>query len=476
MPSTRNRKIMEFYNKLAHCRDDWIKKNKFYYEQDCKYMRFLIPENSNVLELGCGTGHLLSQLKPARGVGVDYSSEMIAQANKKNLAGLEFVSLDIEHDGALDGLGKDFDFIILSDTIGFLSDCEAVLNNIRRICHAETRIIIAYCSKMWSVLFVLAERLRLKMPQVQQNWLSSQDIEHLLYLSKLTIIKKEWRILMPKRLWGIGAWINKYIATLPLIRKMSIRHYVVAKKSELTLPHQLSVSVLIPCKNEAGNIENAVRRLPDFGRDLEIIFVEGGSDDNTYDEILRVKKQYSHRNINVLKQSGKGKGNAVRTGFETAKGDILIILDADLTVPPEQIPKFYNAIVNGAGDFINGSRLVYPMEKQAMRFLNNIANRTFAKIFTWLLNQRITDTLCGTKVIRKHHYDKIVADRKYFGDFDPFGDFDLIFGAAKQNLKIVDLPIIYESRKIGETQISRFSHGWLLLKMVVFAYRKLKAL
>jgi hypothetical protein len=114
------------------------------------------------------------------------------------------------------------------------------------------------------------------------------------------------------------------------------------------------------------------------------------------------------------------------------------------------------------------------MENEAMRTLNRIANHGFSLLFSWLLNQRFTDTLCGTKVLRKRHYEVIKANRSYFGDFDPFGDFDLIFGAAKHNLKIVEVPITYGARVYGETQISRFAHGWLLLRMVMFAYVKLK--
>jgi glycosyltransferase involved in cell wall biosynthesis len=185
-----------------------------------------------------------------------------------------------------------------------------------------------------------------------------------------------------------------------------------------------------------------------------------------------------HPNLDIKAavQDGRGKGDAVRKGFDLARGDILMILDADLTMPPEDLPKFYEIMTSGRGEFVNGSRLVYPMEEQAMRLLNLVANRIFAYSFSYLLNQRLTDTLCGTKVLHKRHYRRIVADRAYFGDFDPFGDFDLIFGAAKSNLKFVEVPIRYMARTFGETQISRFRHGWLLLRMVVFAWWKLKAI
>jgi glycosyltransferase involved in cell wall biosynthesis len=235
------------------------------------------------------------------------------------------------------------------------------------------------------------------------------------------------------------------------------------------------VSIVIPCRNEKGNIEPVIQRLERFADDMEVIYVEGHSSDGTLEECERVKQAYPDWDIKVTTQDGRGKGDAVWKGFDMARGDVLMILDADLTMPPEQLPKFYNAIASGKGEFINGSRLVYSMERGAMRFLNLLANRAFARIFSFLLNQRFTDTLCGTKVMRKVDYRRIADNRAYFGDFDPFGDFDLIFGAANLNMKITEIPIRYADRTYGETQISRFRDGWELIKMVVFAWRKLKA-
>ena len=209
---------------------------------------------------------------------------------------------------------------------------------------------------------------------------------------------------------------------------------------------------------------------------MEIIFVEGHSTDGTWEEVERVKRLYSDLDIQSIRQPGEGKGDAVRAAFERAKGDVLMILDADLTVPPEDLPKFFEAIATGRGEFINGSRLIYGMEDQAMRFLNYLANHVFASVFTYLMNQKLTDTLCGTKVLKRIDYERISANREYFGDFDPFGDFDLIFGANKLNLKVIEVPIRYANREYGTTQISRFRHGLLLLKMVVFAYIKHKAI
>ncbi len=234
--------------------------------------------------------------------------------------------------------------------------------------------------------------------------------------------------------------------------------------------------MVVPARNEKGNIEPAIRRIPRLCDGLEIILVEGHSTDGTFEEMKRVQAAYPDRDIKVMTQPGKGKADAVFAAFDAARGDALVILDADLTVPPEQLSKFWEAIRSGRGEFINGTRLVYPKEQGAMRFINLMGNRFFSLMFSWLLNQRYTDTLCGTKALRRSHYQRLKAEHAFFGDFDPFGDFHLIFGAAKLNLKTVEIPIRYGARVYGQTNISRFRDGFLLLKMVRFAYLRMKAI
>jgi SAM-dependent methyltransferase len=474
--SPRQEQTRALFDRLAPARAAWIDRNHYFHAADQAYMRFLIPESARVLELGCGDGQLLASLKPSHGIGVDFSAQMVNVAQAAH-PGLQFVQGDIEDADFLDSLRGPFDYIVVSDTIGLIDDVEALFASLHRVTTPETRLILAYYSHLWEPALRLAEVLGLKMPQVDQNWLSTADMTNLLCLSDYEVVREEWRQLLPRRLLGIGTLVNRFIATLPGIRALCLRTYIVARpRAPLPKPAKPpSVTVLVPCRNERGNIENAVRRLPAFAPDIEIMFVEGHSKDGTFEECARVKSAHPDRDIKVFRQPGKGKGDAVRKGFAEARGDILMILDADLTVPPESLPKFYDAITSGRGEFINGTRLVYPMEDTAMRTLNNIANRGFAKIFSYLLNQRFTDTLCGTKVLWKRDYERIAANRHYFGDFDPFGDFDLIFGAAKLNLRIVEVPIRYAGRAYGETQISRFTHGWLLLRMVLFAWRKLKA-
>lgn len=475
--SARKRGFRDAAELAAPKRDRWVARNQFFHEQDLDFLRFLVPEGLRVLEIGCGTARLLAGLKPAYGVGLDFSPGMIAAARHAHPT-FEYIEGDIESAETVRRLAEHgpYDAILLVDMLSYLDDVQETLESLQSLCGPDTRIVIAHHSHLWEPAIAFGEAIGLKQAGTASNYLASSEIANLALLAGFEPLKREWRQLVPKRLLGVGAAINRWIAPLPAIRRLCLRHYVVLRSLRAHRASTPSCSVIIPCRNEEGNIPAAIQRMPDFCPNLEIIFVEGNSKDDTWGAIQRVKEKYGARKIVALKQPGKGKGDAVRAGFDVATGDILMILDADLTVAPEDLPKFYRAAASGAGEFINGTRLIYPMEDEAMRFLNYWANRTFAALFTYLLNQPFSDTLCGTKVLSRRAYRDIARNRSYFGDFDPFGDFDLIFGATKLNLKVVEIPVRYAARRYGTTQISRFAHGWLLLRMVVFAFRKLKAM
>ncbi|VIO75408.1 Undecaprenyl-phosphate 4-deoxy-4-formamido-L-arabinose transferase [Bradyrhizobium ivorense] len=450
--------------------------NSSYRSDDIKFMRFLVPRGKRVLELGCGRGDMLAALEPSYGVGVDFSPTTIAKAQATH-PGLNFILGDAEDPSTLAKAEGPFDYVIIADTIGMFEDIDGTLNCLRRLCLPSTRIVISYFSHLWKPVLRLAEILKLKSRQPEINYIATVDFLNLMDLTDFEVIRQEQRQLIPFHWLGLGPLVNRFIAPLPGINRLCLRTYLVARPFEQFSDRKLSVSIVIPCRNEKGNIESAIRRMPRFGLEQEILFVEGNSSDGTFEECERVRDVYRDTwDIAVLKQDGKGKGDAVRKGFAAAKHDVLMILDADLTMPPEALPRYCAMIEKGRAEFVNGTRLVYPMEGEAMRPLNFIANRVFAYLFSYLVNTRLTDTLCGTKVLLRRDYEALARERDYFGEFDPFGDFDLIFGAARKNLKIVETPIHYRARTYGETQISRFRDGWLLLKMVWFAFRKLKAI
>jgi len=442
----------------------------YYHRRLTHVYRLVIPKGSRVLEIGCGHGDLLSAVEPSVGVGVDFSSKVIESAKLRH-PHLRFIEADA-HDLPLK---ETFDFIILSDLVNELWDVQQVLEQVRPLCGPRTRIILNSYSQLWEWPLSLARKLGLAKPMLRQNWLTPCDIQNLLGLAGFEPLRHWQEVIWPLGTPLIDALFNRVLARLWPFKHLALSNMIIARlKPNPMASGRPTVSVIVAARNEAGHIDEILRRVPEFGGGVELIFVEGGSSDNTYEVIQQKIAEHPDKGYKLFKQTGKGKGDAVRLGFAEATGDVLMILDADLTVPPEDLPRFYEALRNGTGEFINGVRLVYPMQDKAMRFANLIGNKFFSVAFSWLLDQPIKDSLCGTKVMLRSDYQLLAANRAYFGDFDPFGDFDLIFGAAKLNLKIVDLPVRYRERVYGDTNISRWSSGVILLRMVVFAARRIK--
>lgn len=454
------------WDTLARKRATWRGQGGWYHRRLEEIFHFLVGPDQRVLEIGCGEGGLLAALQPSRAVGVDFSSEAISRA-KANHPDLELVHADAHDLSALTG---PFDVVIFSDTINDLWDVQRVFEQVRPLCMPRTRLIINFYSHLWELPLSILQRLGLASPTLDQNWLTREDVTGMLNLAGFETIRFSNEVLWPLPL---GGFANRFLVRFWPFNELALANFVIARPAP-QLVQKPKVSVIVPARNESGNIKAIFERTPQMGCETELVFVEGHSSDDTCAAIEREMAAHPQTPSQLLRQPGIGKGDAVRLGYDKATGDVLMILDADLTVPPEDLPRFYEALVSGKGEFINGVRLVYPMEKQAMRGLNFLGNKFFSMAFSWMLGQPIKDTLCGTKVLWREDYEKIAANRSYFGDFDPFGDFDLIFGAAKLNLKIIDLPIRYRERTYGSTNISRWKHGLLLLRMVAFAARRIK--
>ncbi len=467
--SKRRKRFFDHFENLAPNLKRYRKRYAYFWNGIVRYCNYFIHEDDSILEIGCATGDMLAKLKGRKKVGIDFSPKMIKTAKA------QYPEIDFYVQDATEiELNTKFDTIVLSHVTGYFVDVLKVLDSIKNVCHHRTRIIINYYNFLWEPALLAGELLGFKKRSPKQNWLTKKDLQTFLYLSGYETYRSARRVLLPINIPIISWFLNKFIGRLPLINHLCLNQYVFARPIGYLPQRGYSTTIVIPARNESGNLENALNRMPNFGSKQEIIFVEGNSTDDTWEQMQKLPEMYPQWNIKVYQQTGKGKGDAVRLGFSMATGDILMILDADLTVPPEDLPSFYFAITNNKGEFINGSRLVYPMERNAMRLLNLFGNKFFSIMFSWLLEQPIKDTLCGTKVIFKSDYEKLIKNRAFFGEFDPFGDFDLIFGAYKLNLKIIDLPIRYRERVYGDTNISRFRHGLLLLKMVGYAARKIK--
>jgi SAM-dependent methyltransferase len=444
-----------------------------------RVLKVRVLAGQRVLEIGCGAGHLLAALEPALGVGVDLSQETVTVARELHAGkNLDFLEGDVRDPALIAKLPGPFDVILLVNVVTQLTDVQRVFESLQPLCHPKTRLMVYSYSRLWQPALTLAEALGLRKRQPSNSWLPPEEVVNMLALADFEVVRSDRQIVFPLGVPLLGEALNRYVGHLPLIDAFSLMYGIIARPA----PHrqaagratQPSTSVIIPCRNEQGHIRPLVARLPDLGPTSEFIFVEGNSQDDTEGEIRRVMAEQPGRPFRLIKQTGKGKGDAVRLGFAHASGEVLVILDSDMGVAPEDLPLFIQALARGKAELVNGSRLVYPMEGQAMRFLNLLANKCFALLFAWLLGQQVRDTLCGTKALYREDYERIARARSYFGDFDPFGDFDLLFGAARLNLKIRDLAVRYHARQYGATNISRFRHGWLLLGMSAFAARKLK--
>ncbi len=459
------------WDTVARKMNTWSGWGGYYHKCLKQIYRSLVSPGKKVMEIGCAHGDLLAELEPSVGVGVDFSPEMIKQARIRHPE-LKFYQSDA-HDFSLE---EKFDVIILSELVNDLWDVQTVIQQAAGMSSPKTRLIINFYSHIWQVPLTMAQRLGLANPLLSQNWLTIEDITCFLTLADFEIIRRWEEILLPLPIPGLSTFVNRFLVKVWPFSFGAFTHFVVARPlpTQGLLSEKPKVSVIIPTRNEAGNITDIFARVPELGGGTELIFVEGHSCDDTYKAIEQTIADHPKRQCKLLRQSGDGKGDAVRLGFSQASGDMLMILDADLAVSPQDLQRFYEILRSGKGEFVNGVRTIYPMENQAMRFFNLIGNKFFSLVFAWILGQPIKDTLCGTKALWKSDYDLIKTGRAYFGEFDPFGDFDLLFGAARLNLKIVDLAIRYRERTYGSTNIKRWRHGWLLLRMTFFAARRIK--
>lgn len=482
----------EHFDRHAPALLRWQERNAHYHRHLRSLFRRFIPPGRRVLELGSGSGDLLAAVRPARGVGIDLSPDVVETARRRH-PDLVFRRGDAD----APELDEPFDYVILSDVLGYLHDIWGCLRQIHAVSGPHTRVVMSFHNALWEPFILLAERFGWKMPTSAQNWLGMDDVRNLLALADFEVEREGTSFIFPLNIPVVAPLLNGILPRLPGFRHLCLVQWVVARSVNVAPGPERSVTVVIPTRNEVGNIRDAVARVPEMGTRTEIIFVDGASTDGTVQAIEAVIREQPGRPIRLIHQVAAdasasesaaandapvakqkmlrlGKGDAVRKGFAAATGDILMILDADLTVPPEDLPRFYYALRDGKGELINGTRLVYPMEDEAMHPVNLFGNKFFSLLFTWLLGQRIKDTLCGTKVLSRDNYRRIAENRAYFGDFDPFGDFDLLFGAARQKMLIVDVPVRYRRRVAGYSKVEAYKHGKLLVRMSAIAFRRFK--
>lgn len=462
----RREAIRSHQREIAPDRVNWIERNSFFYTWLKDTMRFIVEPNKRVLSVRCQTGFLLDAVRPLLGVGVEVSEHMLEVAKRK-YPRHTFHQSDPEK---LD-LGETFDYILfdqISDTV----DVQLALEAISRHCEPRTRLVLYSYNPLWRPFISLAEWLNIKVPSLNENWLSEYDLKNLLMLTGFQHLHTYHAILTPVPIALIGDILNRVAPAIPVMNRLCLVRIMVARiEPEPRLPEDVSVSVIVPCKNEVDNIELAVQRIPDMGNHTEIIFCDDKSTDGTADEVVRMQQLYPDRDIKLEHGPGISKSYNVWTGFEAAKGDILMILDADLAVMPEELPMFFTVIVSGKAELANGTRLIYPMPRASMKFFNMIGNAVFATLFSYLLNQPISDTLCGTKVIWREDWERMKQYLHTWGVEDRWGDYEILFGGARLHLKIVDVPVHYQERIYGASKMVKVvRNGLIMLRMCLAAF------
>jgi len=473
---TRRERTRKHLAKIAVRRESWIKRNRYYYELLSRLLRFLVEPNKKVLSVGCGTAYHLAAVTPKEGKAIDICSEMVDIARQRNPC-FEFAVAfpDKEEFRKVFEPGEKFDYILFNN-IGDTVDVLQALRNLKPLCLRHTRLLVETYNHLWEPLVTFAEWAGMKVPRTEQNWLSTADIRNLMKLAGFEALETHRIVILPKYVPLLSAFLNRFCARLPFLKRLCMTQVVIGRLLPPAVPkEELSVSVIVPCKDEKGNVEDAARRIPQLGRQTEIIFCDDQSTDGTAEEVLRVQSLYRDKDIRLEPGPGVCKSRNVWTGFDAATGDILMILDADLTTIPEELPYFVDVIASGQAEFVNGSRLVYPVPKGAMTTANMLGNKFFSVAFTYLLGQHVKDTLCGTKVLWRSDWERIKPMLGSWGIKDRWGDYELLFGTAKLNLKILDLPVHYQERIYGSTKMTRvFRNGLVMLKMCWHGFLKLK--
>jgi SAM-dependent methyltransferase len=460
----------EFQDSHAAHRDDWIKSNEYFYYSLKHLLQFIVEPGKRVLEVRCETGHILASVMPSYGVGVEIGDAMVEFARQQN-PDLHFFRSEPEQ---LDLQGK-FDYIIFNhifDTVDILSAFE----RLRQHCTSDTQLIVINYNHLWQPILQLASKIGLRSKFVEPNWISENDIRGFLRLAGFRTVRKHRLLLFPKWLPLLSFLMNSVLARLPALRRLCLMQVFVARPlPERKNERDLTVSVIVPCRNERGNVQPAVERIPEMGGHTEILFCDDKSTDGTADEVRRMQAEHPEKDIQLIAGPGICKAENVWTGFRAARGDVLMILDADLTVMPEELPMFLRALAGGQGDFVNGSRLIYPMQQNAMKFANEIGNKFFGQLFSFLLDQRIKDTLCGTKVLWRNDWVRMEKNLGSWGIRDLWGDYELLFGASKLHLEIVEVPVHYQERIHGVTKMTRvFSNGLRMLRICWHAWAQLQ--
>ncbi len=437
----KKRNLMKFIN------------SKTFYKRHMNEIMSLIPEEKSALSLVNSKSSFRNHPSSLETILVDpevgLNIESIAFKNKK------------------------YKTIILTDLFEVSTDILELLSMVNKLLGKDGIIVICSINQKWNRILNLFERLNLKDGNQKRLFINSTIVLNIAKVTGLEFVTQRNKQIFPFRMLGLGSLINNILEILFFPFSFGIRIYSILNQQEkFNEEKKYSKSIIIPAKNEEKNLKPLLNQIPELEEDHEIILAIGDSEDKTYEVAKEIKEARCWPfEVKVIKQTGKGKANAVWEAVEEASKEVIIILDADISVNPETIVQFNSVIDTGKASFVNGTRLIYGMESGAMRIVNNLGNRIFQYIVSIIIGQKITDSLCGTKVFFRKDFNKIKLWKELVQMKDPFGDFDMIFTAGYFGLKILEIPVRYQARVYGVTQIKRFRDGY---KLIIYLLNSIK--
>lgn len=438
-------------------------KKRFFRECIIDFLQHSIVEGKRILIIGGNISEEAIRFAPS------YSAELFsgkdafpgrASGGYQNVTYLNKGLLDFEAD-------ETYDYIIFYESLNYEGDLYSIFRKLKKIIHRDSKVFVIEINPFILFLLKILSRVGLLVPDFKRNMLHLSDLENLVNIFGFDIVDKGYRFAVPFKIFGLGDVINSILPRVSLLRNFCFGQYIVFRLHPLEAGKQnLSCSVVVPCHNEEGNIADCIARIPNFGAWREIIVVDDGSTDRTKDMVKKIMRGRSDIRL-ISYEKNCGKGYAVNIGWQEAKGDVFMMLDCDSTTPPEELALFHEAMEYGA-EFVNGTRVIYPREKNSIPFFNRLGVTFFAHLISWITQKRISDTFCGTKVFLKKYWNCFQIKEFLWGDWD------LFFTAARYRMKMLELPVHYKTRKHGVTKMRPVKHGIILLLKSVEGLRVVK--
>ena len=453
-----------FFKSNFEKRIQFLNKKNFLFNEISNFINNCIDNSKNIF-IFCAGNSVLGKNIDSKKIFIKEIDEKYEIKYKTNIHYINENTKDVI---------SECDTILISD-IEHQSNPTSSLLSLSKIIRDDTKIIIISRNLVWMIFIKLLKSLFSFSPK-KNNFLPYSYLDNLFSICNLEVIRNEKIITLPIYIPFFTNLINR-IFRLPLLNIFCLSNITILKKKDQNFSNNkdLRVSFIIPCKNEENNIKTFENEIKNSNQSNEYLFGDDNSMDKTIDEIDKLSKKLN--NNKILKYNGPGvcKSENVYKGIELSSGDIIVVYDADLTVDFKDVEFSIDILKNTNADFINCTRMIYPQKDGAMKFSNFIGNSIFANLFSLLFRKKITDTLCGTKIFFKKDWVKIKKNITGLGVKDLWGDFDLLIGAYKNNLKITEVPVTYHERKEDNTKMtSVFLNGIRMLSIVLVAFYKLR--